>query len=174
MKRVRPFVLQDHVLPWTVFLTVAVTTGCTPADTPLQRLGEARQLAADLSIQFTKAVDATNRAVMANTAETSLAFAREAEEATQAVQVKADALRPVLEALNYSTEKSLLDEFDSRFSDIGRWTRRSGVWRSKAPTSKRNGSRSALRRRQRMQSTTHSRPSPRCARSGTSGASRRW
>jgi len=117
MKRVRPFVLQDHVLRWTVFLTVAVTTGCTPADTPLQRLGEARQLAADLSIQFTKAVDATNRAVMANTAETSLAFAREAEEATQGVQVKADALRPVLEALNYSTEKSLLDEFDSRFSE---------------------------------------------------------
>jgi hypothetical protein len=91
---------------------------CTaPADATLQRLVDATTLAADLHLQFTKAGDASNRAVMADTDETSVAFAREAAQATQAVQKDSGALRPLLTALRFSNELRLLDGFDMRFAD---------------------------------------------------------
>ena len=56
---------------------VLTAAGChTPVLT--QQL-EARQLAADLRLQFNKAADASNRAVMAETDEASGAAAREAD-----------------------------------------------------------------------------------------------
>jgi hypothetical protein len=88
-----------------------------PADAPLRRLLEANTLAAELLVQFTHAADAGNRAVMADTDETSVAFAREADQATQAVQKDSAALRSVLTALRYSDELRLLDEFDTRLAD---------------------------------------------------------
>ena len=94
--------------------------GCTTPTPPaatLQRLLDASKLAADLLVQFTKAGDAANRAVMADTDETSVAFAREAEQATQAVLKESAALRPLLTALQYSNELRLLDEFDTRFAE---------------------------------------------------------
>jgi hypothetical protein len=93
--------------------------GCrtTPLNTTLQRLLDASKLAADLEVQFTKTGDAANRAVMADTDETSVAFAREAEQATQAVEKDSAALRPLLTALEYSNELRLLDEFDQRFAE---------------------------------------------------------
>jgi hypothetical protein len=96
------------------------SAGCTaptPPDAALQRLVDANKLAADLLVQFTKAGDAANRAVMAETDETSVAFAREAEQATQAVEKDSAALRPLLTALQYSNELQLLDEFDTRFAE---------------------------------------------------------
>jgi len=91
---------------------------CTaPPDAALQRLLDANKLAADLHVQFTKAGDAANRAVMAETDETSVAFAREAEQATQAVQKDGAALRPLLTSLQFSNEQRLLDEFDTRFDE---------------------------------------------------------
>jgi hypothetical protein len=97
----------------------AGVAGCrtTPLNTSLQRLLDAGKLAADLEIQFTKTGDAANRAVMADTDETSVAFAREAEQATQAVEKDSAALRPLLTALEYSNELRLLDEFDQRFAE---------------------------------------------------------
>ena len=53
---------------------------------------EARRLASNLRVQFSKAADASNRAVMAVTDEASSAAAREAEQATQAVERDAEAL----------------------------------------------------------------------------------
>jgi hypothetical protein len=78
---------------------------------------EARRLAADLSVQFTKAVDAANRAVMADTDETSVAFAGEATTAGDAVHKEAGALAPILKDLGYSDEARLLDEFNRRFDE---------------------------------------------------------
>lgn len=78
---------------------------------------EAQKLAADLLIQFTKAGDAANRAVMADTDDASVAFAREAEQATQTVQKDTDALGPILMGLGYSNETHLLEEFGSRFTE---------------------------------------------------------
>jgi hypothetical protein len=96
----------------------SVATGCRSApETFLQRVVEARRLAADLLVQFTKAADAANRAVMADTDESSATFAREAELATQGVQMRADALKPILDGLGYANERRLLEEFQGRFSE---------------------------------------------------------
>ena len=83
----------------------------------LTQLLEARQLAADLRLQFNKAADASNRAVMADTDEASSAAAREAEEVTGAIQRDAQALQPILQELAYADEIRLLHEFDGRFDE---------------------------------------------------------
>jgi hypothetical protein len=93
-------------------------TGCTNRpETVFERLAEARRLAADLLVQFVKASDAANRAVMAETDEASVEFAKEAGQATQATQRDAVALAQVLQALSYATEIDLLKEFTSRFAE---------------------------------------------------------
>jgi hypothetical protein len=97
---------------------MSAATSCTNSpQTALEQLIESRRLASDLLVQFTKAADASNRAVMADTDEASVGFAREAEQATQAVEKDAGALAPILSALSYSNETPLLEEFNSRFAE---------------------------------------------------------
>jgi len=99
-------------------VTILLAAGCINApETALERLIESRRLAAELLVQLTKAADASNRAVMADTDEASVAFAREAEQATQAVAKDAGALGPILSGLGYSNETHLLQEFNSRFAE---------------------------------------------------------
>jgi hypothetical protein len=103
---------------WIAAIIAGAAAGCIKApETALERLVESRRLGADLLVQFTKAADGSNRAVMADTDEASIAFAREAEQATQAVQRDTDALRPILLDLDYSDETRLLEEFGSRFDE---------------------------------------------------------
>jgi hypothetical protein len=99
-----------------ITISAGATTACD-VNGALERLSEARRLAADLLVQFTKAADAANRAVMADTDETSVAFAREAEGAKQAVQKDTDALGPMLQGLGFSDETRLLQQFVSRFAE---------------------------------------------------------
>jgi hypothetical protein len=105
----------------TIALGAAI--GCD-VNSALERLSRARHLSADLLVQYTKAADAANRAVMADTDEASVAFAREAEQAKQAVQTSVDALRPILQGLNYPDETRLLQEFVSRFAEYRELDRR--------------------------------------------------
>lgn len=70
-----------------------------------------------MQVQFTKAADASNRAVMADTDEASTAFAREAEQANTVVQADAEALAPLLRNLAYTDESRLLEEFGKRFAE---------------------------------------------------------
>jgi hypothetical protein len=104
---------------WSIALMAAsVSFGCQNAPmTNLSRLVEARRLAADLLVQFTKSADAGNRAVMADSDEVSAAFVREAEEAAEAVLRDTNTLGPMLRDLHYSTETDLLAEFSRRFSE---------------------------------------------------------
>src|SRR3981189_1868778 len=90
-----------------VVIAASVAIGCD-VNAALERLTEARRLAADVLVQFTKAADAANRAVMADTDEKSVAFAREAEQTTEAVQRDVDALASMLQGLSYSDEGRLL------------------------------------------------------------------
>ena len=83
----------------------------------LERLSEARGLTAELRVQFTKAADATNRTVMANTDEASVVSVREAEQATQAVQRDTDTLKPLLVGLDFANETRLLEEFGGCFAE---------------------------------------------------------
>jgi hypothetical protein len=92
------------------------TSGCH-WNTGFERLLEARRLTADLLVQFLKSADAGNRAVMADTDDTSIAFAREAQQATQSAQKDADTLAPLLQDLGYSAESGMLDEFRTRFAE---------------------------------------------------------
>jgi hypothetical protein len=97
-------------------ICLAAAIGCD-ANSGLQRLSQAHQLSADVLVQFTKAADAANRTVMADTDEASVAFAGEAEQAQLAVQKDAEALKPVLQSLAYTEEARLLEEFGRMFSE---------------------------------------------------------
>jgi len=96
----------------------------TPLETSLQRLVDANTLTPHLLVQFSKAGDAANRAVMADTDDTSVAFAGEAAQTTQAVQRDSAALRSLLTSLQYSNELRFLDEFDKRFAEYRALDRR--------------------------------------------------
>src|SRR6476620_11675919 len=103
-------------------LVAALVLGAAAAciDSPqaaLTEMMESRRLGSELLVQFTKAADASNRAVMADTDEASIAFAREAEQVTEAVEQDAATLTPILSGLGYSNETQMLQEFNSRFTE---------------------------------------------------------
>jgi len=100
-----------------VTLGIGLTSGCGDVNAALEKLSQARQLSADLLVQFTKAADASNRSVMADTDEASTAFAREADDAKQAVHHDVDTLGPMLKDLGYSDETRILEQFTSRFAE---------------------------------------------------------
>jgi hypothetical protein len=83
----------------------------------LTDLAEARQEAADLRVQFNKASDASNRAVMADTDEQSVAFAHEAEQTKAAVQTDIAALAPRLRNLGDAAEIQLLEGFEGHLAE---------------------------------------------------------
>jgi hypothetical protein len=92
--------------------------GCRESpDAAFTELAESRRLAADLRVQFGKATDASNRAVMADTDEQSVAFAHEAEQATHAVEGDVASLAPHLRNLGYPTEIRFLEEFGKHFRE---------------------------------------------------------
>jgi hypothetical protein len=82
----------------------------------LNQQAEAHRLASHLHVQFTRAADASNRAVMADTDDASQAAAREAAGATQAVEQDIGALQKVLDELGDRDERQELDAFTPRFA----------------------------------------------------------
>jgi hypothetical protein len=100
-----------------VALLAAIASACVGGPAVLRQQVEARQVAADLHVQFTKAADAANRAVMADTDEASTAAAHEAEETTRRVQADIQKLKPLIDGLGYADEKQHLAEFENRFEE---------------------------------------------------------
>jgi hypothetical protein len=92
----------------------ACTAGSLPA---LTQHIEARRLTSELRVQFAKAADASNRAVMADTDEASGVAAREAGQATQDVGRDVDTLEPLLQSLGYRDEIRQLEIFKGRFAE---------------------------------------------------------
>jgi hypothetical protein len=105
-------------------MAAGLTARCGDVNAALGQLSEARRLSADSLIEFTKAADAANRAVMADTDEVSLADAHEAEVAKQAVEKDIAGLQPILHALKYPDESRLLQEFVTRFNEYKTLDRR--------------------------------------------------
>jgi hypothetical protein len=93
----------------------ALTTVACSAHAVLTQQVEARRLASDLQVQFSKTTEASNRAVMSDADEDSRAAVREAEQATQVVLHDVEQLRTVLMSMGYSEELELLDGFTKRF-----------------------------------------------------------
>jgi hypothetical protein len=99
-----------------IVLTVIGTTACN-AQAVLTQQVEASRLASELQAQFSRATDASNRAVMSDADEDAKAAVGEAEQASQAVQRDVEELRTVLMSMGYSEELALLDGFTKRFGD---------------------------------------------------------
>lgn len=95
----------------------APALGCREPGAMLTRLDDARAFAADARVQFNKAADASNRAVMADTDEASIASAKESEKASQLVESDMKALPPLLEAGAFAEALGVLQQFKANFSE---------------------------------------------------------
>jgi hypothetical protein len=96
---------------------VGIAAAACNAPMVLTRQLDARRLASDLQVQFTKAADAANRSVMSDTDDAATAAAHEAEQATQAVLRDVDQLQSILKSMGYSEELRFLDTFKARFAE---------------------------------------------------------
>jgi len=106
-------------------LLLGIVSGCgEDTNVVLERLSQARQITSDLQLQFTRAADAANRAVMADTDEASVTFAKEAGQATASIQKDIETLNPLLATLGYADETRLLKEFSDRFAEYQALDRR--------------------------------------------------
>lgn len=94
----------------------AAAAGCGGTAALTQQV-EARRLVSELQVAFTKASDAANRAVMADTDESSVTYAKESQLAAQAADGLVRQLQPVLTSLGYSSERQALDTFGMCFAD---------------------------------------------------------
>ena len=102
------------------FLALAsliAATACATTPATLTQLVEARRLASELHVEFTKAAEASNRAVMADTDEASASAADEAKRARETVESDLDMLRGALQALGYREDQRALDAFRARFDE---------------------------------------------------------
>ena len=100
-----------------VLTALAANLSCRSGGEPaFVKLAEARRLLSDLRINFTKASDASNRAVMADTDEESIKFAHEADTATAAVSAAMPTLARHLTGLGYPGNADLFARFQERFA----------------------------------------------------------
>ena len=103
-----------------VVISAAATTGCNRPTAVLTELVEARRLASELHVQFTQAVDASNRAVMADKDDVSASAAGEARRAREVVERDVQKLRPMVESLGYRDDLKHLEEFNASFDEYRR------------------------------------------------------
>src|SRR5262245_30230193 len=100
-----------------VVIAATVGTACRGPAPVLTQLLEARRLASELHVAFTKAAEASSRAVMASSDEASTAAADEAKRARQDAERSLGALQPVLESPGYQTDLRYLTDFQTRFDE---------------------------------------------------------
>ncbi len=100
-----------------VAVIAIMSVGCRAEPQALfTQLTEARRLAADLRVQFNRASDASDRAVLADTDEASVAFAREAERLKVGIKTEVAALEPRLRDLANPAEAAALAAFGGHFA----------------------------------------------------------
>jgi hypothetical protein len=107
-----------------LIIAAGLTARCGDVNAVYEQRAEARRLSADLLIEFTRAADAANRAVMADTDAVSTANAKQAEAAKQAVEKDVDRLRPLLQRLGDTDESRLLEEFGTKYAEYKSLDRR--------------------------------------------------
>ena len=103
--------------PALVLAVCLVASGCRNAPDPaFTQLAEARSLADDLRVQLAKAADASDRAVMAETDEESVTFARQADQTAATIEARSATLFARLQSLAYAPELRALQDFTERFA----------------------------------------------------------
>ena len=102
------------------FAAIAIgAVGCGAGSTlVLGQQAEAHKAASRLHVEFTRAADASNRAVMADTDQASRDAARAAEQASQQVERDLETLRGLLTGQTDHDELGLLDRFKALFNQI--------------------------------------------------------
>lgn len=101
----------------TCLLGCALVIGCHGGlDSNITRYFEANRLATGLQVHFTKASDASNRVVMADTDEAVGQAAAEAKQETDTVARDMERLSVLLKALHASDELELLAQFRDAFA----------------------------------------------------------
>jgi len=95
-------------------------SACGSRPAVLRQLLEARRLASELHVEFTKGSDAANRAVMAGTDEAAAAAADAAKRSKQVVERDVEALQPILHSLGYGDDMHYLEGFKARFDEYRR------------------------------------------------------
>ena len=108
-----PSYVATFCLCLLALLTVGACRGVS--DPAIIQLGEARNIAIDLRARFATGIAASDRAVMADTDDESIAFARDAARATEAAEEDRVELASRLNSLHYQEESKLLDEFTESF-----------------------------------------------------------
>jgi len=106
-------------LPVTA-VAVGCLAGCVNAPAVYTQLVEARRLASRLHVQFTRAADAANRAVMWDTDEGSTAAAEEARGVRGMVERDLEALRSTLRSLGYDQDLIHLESFATCLAEYTR------------------------------------------------------
>ena len=101
-------------------LVVALASACVNGKAMLAQLLEARQTASELQVEFTRASDAANRAVMSDSDEATATAVEESKEARELVEKDVDKLRPLLGSLGFDEELRHLEEFRSCFEEYRR------------------------------------------------------
>jgi hypothetical protein len=98
-------------------IVIGATGACNAGTAVLTRRVEAARLASALHLEFAKANEAANRAVLSDMDESSAAAADEAKKAIAAAAEHLQQLRPVLSDLGYPDEIKGLDTFGQRFAE---------------------------------------------------------
>jgi hypothetical protein len=101
----------------TICLAAILVTACVNRPALLHELIDARRLASAMHVEFTKASEAANRAVMAATDEASAAAADEARRARGVVAQHLAALAPLVTALAFPEDVKHLDAIKARFDE---------------------------------------------------------
>lgn len=97
-------------------LMIVGMIGCTDGSPRIVQLMEAQRLSGELLIEFVKASEASDRAVMADTNEAAVRYAGESAQLSLAVERSVRTLRSLLKSLDFSPETSLLKEFEARYA----------------------------------------------------------
>jgi hypothetical protein len=100
-----------------VLIAFAASLACRAhRDPAFVQLAEARRLVSEMRLDFSKASDASDRSVMADTDEESIKFAREAQAATEAVSGAMTTLTRLLTELAYPGNAELVTRLQERFA----------------------------------------------------------
>lgn len=106
-----------RVTTWRIgtALLVAFVGACNGAEA-FEQAAETRQLATTLQVEFSKAVEASNRAMPTKSGSASSESAREADAARARVKSAERKLEGLLTQLQYADERKLLEEFHGKFA----------------------------------------------------------
>jgi hypothetical protein len=98
-----------------LLVALAPLAACSSDALVLTRLLDARRLAAEMHVEFVKASEASNRAVMADTDDAASAAVGEARRAHAIVEANMNRLGPLIDGLGYAADRQALDAFRARY-----------------------------------------------------------